>query len=257
MPFTIAVAGKGGTGKSTLSALLVQALRNLDHGPVLAVDADPNATLAEFLGTEQTTSIGELREDTLARVADLAPGASKERYLEQGLHECLVEAAGFDLLVMGRGEGPKCYCMVNHILRKYINVLRGSYAYVVLDNEAGLEHLSRRTTQDVDALVVVAQPNPVALRSAGRILSLARDLKLRVKGEWLVLNGVAGTIPDGLAQSVEELGIPLAGSIPFDEGIAQLSVEGRPLSALDAASPARRAVEGLLQSLLNEGTQGG
>ncbi len=257
MPFTIAVAGKGGTGKSTLSALLVEALRTRGGGPVLAVDADPNATLGEFLGTQGGSSIGELREGTMARVADLPPGASKDRYLEQGLHECLVEAEGFDLLVMGRGEGPKCYCMVNHILRKYIDVLRGSYAYVVLDNEAGLEHLSRRTTQDVDVLLVVAQPNPVALRAAGRILALSRELKLRVKGEYLALNGVTGAVPPVLAQSTEALGVPLAASIPHDEGIAHLSVEGRPLSELDAASPARRAVEGLLKTLLDQGTQGG
>ncbi|MFO8034139.1 MAG: AAA family ATPase [Candidatus Bipolaricaulota bacterium] len=257
MPFTIAVAGKGGTGKTTLSALLVQALRARGDGPVLAVDADPNANLGEQVGLEVERSIGELREDTLSRVADLPPGASKERHLEQGLHECLVEGKGLDLLVMGRGEGPKCYCMVNHILRKYIEVLRGSYAYVVLDNEAGLEHLSRRTTQDVDALLVVSQLNPVALRAAGRIVGLARELDLRVDREYLVLNGVSGDMPSSLEVAVRETGIALGGVVPHDEGIAQLALEGRPLRELSEGSPARNAAGELLDMMLSERNQGG
>ncbi len=257
MPFTIAVAGKGGTGKSTLSALLVQAVVERGQGPVLAVDADPNANLGELLGLQAETSIGELREDTLSRVADLPPGASKERYLEQGLHECLVEGEAVDLLVMGRGEGPKCYCMVNHILRKYIEVLRGSYAYVVLDNEAGLEHLSRRTTQDVDVLLVVAQPNPVALRAASRIVGLARELALRVDREYLVLNGVSGDEPSSIADEMSRMGITLGARVPHDEEIAQLALEGRPLSQLSMRAPARTAAGELLERMLNERKQGG
>lgn len=257
MPFAVAVAGKGGTGKTTLSALLIEELRARGDGPVLAVDADPNANLGELLGLHAEMSIGQLREDTLARVADLPPGASKERYLEQGLHECLVEDEGLDLLVMGRGEGPKCYCMVNHILRKYIEVLRGSYAYVVLDNEAGLEHLSRRTTQDVDALLVVAQPNPVALRAAGRIVGLARELGLRVTKEYLVLNGIHGDTPSALEGEIAALGVPLAGAVPYDEGIAELALAGRPVRELGADAPGKSAARALLERLLGERKEGG
>jgi len=257
MPFTIAVAGKGGTGKTTLAGLLIQALRARNDGPVLAVDADPNANLGELLGLQADTSIGQLREETLSRVADLPPGASKERYLEQGLHECLVEDRGLDLLVMGRGEGPKCYCMVNHILRKYIEVLRGSYGYVVLDNEAGLEHLSRRTTQDVDALLVVSQPNPIALRAAQRVVELARELDLRIDREYLVLNGVTGELPQSLQNEIEKLDIPLGGQLPQDEAITQLALEARPLTELDADSPALNEATKLLERILSGRIKGG
>ena len=177
-PFTIAVAGKGGTGKTTLAALLVEELRR--RGTVLAVDADPNCNLGEALGMEVERTIGQLRDEVLERIADLPPGVPKDQILELGLHECLVEDEGVDLLVMGHGEGPKCYCMVNHVLRRVIQTLKGNYRYVVLDNEAGMEHLSRRTTQDVDALLVVAEPTPVSLRSARRIPGIAEELKLRV-----------------------------------------------------------------------------
>jgi len=257
MPFTIAVAGKGGTGKTTLAGLLIQALRERNDGPVLAVDADPNANLGELLGLQADSNIGQLREETLSRVAELPPGASKERYLEQGLHECLVEDWGLDLLVMGRGEGPKCYCMVNHILRKYIEVLRGSYAYVVLDNEAGLEHLSRRTTQDVDALLVVSQPNPIALRAAQRVVELARDLDLRVDREYLVLNGVSGKVPQALQNEIGKLDIPVGGRLPQDEDIAQLALEARPLTELSTDSPALNEATKLLELILSARTKGG
>ena len=250
MPFTIAVAGKGGTGKTTITALLVQGLRERGNGSILAVDADPNANLNELLGLEVGRTIGELREETLERIADLPAGLSKERHLEYGLHECLVEDEEVDLLVMGRGEGPKCYCMVNHILRRYIDVLRSNYKYVVIDNEAGMEHLSRRTTQDVDALLIVSDGNPIALRSAGRIAVLVDELKLRVKERYLLLNNVEEGLPETLREEIARLGLPLLGQVPHDEGVLKLALAGRPLWELSVASPARRAIAEVLTKLL-------
>ncbi len=240
-PFTLAVAGKGGTGKTTLAALLVEELRR--RGPVLAVDADPNSNLGEALGIPVRRTIGQIRDELLERIAELPPGISKDQLLEMGLHECLVESDGVDLLVMGHGEGPRCYCMVNHVLRRCVEALRRNYRYVVLDNEAGMEHLSRRTTQDVDVLLIVAEPNPASLRAARRILRIAEELKLRVSKTFLVLNK-AGERPPG------EVGIPVLGTIPYDAEVERIWAGGQPLRELSPSSPARLAVREMVEKLL-------
>lgn len=252
MPFTIAVAGKGGTGKTTIAGFLIQILQERRDGPILAIDADPNANLNELLGMEVGRTIGELREGTLEGIADLPPGLPKEQYLELGLHECLVEDEGLDLLAMGRGEGPKCYCMINHILRKYIDLLRGNYKYVVIDNEAGMEHLSRRTTQDVDALLIIAQGNPISIRSAERISELAERLKLRVTRRYLLLNNVDGELPEALREEIDRLGFPLLGRVPYDEEVNRFSLLRRPLRELPAESPAKCAMAEVLIKLLED-----
>lgn len=257
MPFTIAVAGKGGTGKTTIAALTIRLLLERGEGPILAVDADPNANLGELLNIEVNRTVGELREETLEQITDLPAGLPKEQYLELGLQECLVEDKGVDLLTMGHGEGPKCYCMVNHILRKYIDVLRRNYRYVVIDNEAGMEHLSRRTTQDVDVLLVVAEPFPVSLRSARRIAGIADALRLRVGRRYLVLNRAGEGLSPELREAVEGTGLPLIGSIPRDPRVEELSAAGRPLSELPPDSPARRAVAGILEAILAERREDG
>ncbi|MGB9757686.1 MAG: AAA family ATPase [Candidatus Bipolaricaulaceae bacterium] len=239
-PWTLAVAGKGGTGKTTVAALLVEELRGC--GPVLAVDADPNCNLGEALGIPVRRTIGQMRDEILEKLGDLPPGVSKEQLLELGLHECLVEDEGVDLLAMGHGEGPRCYCMVNHVLRRCVEILRRNYRYVVLDNEAGMEHLSRRTTQDVDVLLIVAEPNPVSLRSARRISQIVEDLKLRVSRTFLVLNK-AGEDFSG------DVGIPVLGRIPYDPEVERLWAGGRPLRELSPFSPARLAVKKLLEKL--------
>jgi CO dehydrogenase maturation factor len=241
-PQVIAVAGKGGTGKTTLAALIIQALRV--PGPVLAVDADPNCNLGEALGLKVERTIGQLRDEVLEQISELPPGVPKDQLLELGLHQCLVEDRGLDLLSMGHGEGPRCYCMVNHVLRRAIDSLAGNYRYVVLDNEAGMEHLSRRTTQDVDVLLVVAEPTPVSLRAARRIKDIAEDLGIRVGKKYLVINRVRGELP-----AEEESGLPLLGTVPYDPEVEELSAQGRPLVGLPPDSPASRAVQGLLGKL--------
>ncbi len=255
MRLSVAVAGKGGVGKTTVSALLVEVLRERGDGPILAVDADPNSNLGELLGFSNYKTIGSLREEILQRIADLPPGMSKELLLEQGLHECLVEGEGADLLVMGRGEGPRCYCMVNHILRKYIEALRKNYEYLVIDNEAGMEHLSRRTTQDVDILLLVAKPDPVSIRAALRIASLSQELELKIGKKILVLNDVGGEIPEVAERELKKADLELGGVVPHDEEIFALALEGRPIRELSPTSPAKKAVAKLVEVLM--GMEGG
>jgi len=257
-PWAVAVAGKGGTGKTTISALLIDELVRRGQGGVLAVDADPNANLGELLGLEVRQTIGSLREEVLRHISELPPGVSKDRYLEQGLHECLVEGPGVDLLVMGRGEGPRCYCMVNHILRRYIDVLRSSYRYIVIDNEAGMEHLSRRTTQHVDALVIVAREDPVSIRSAARIAALAWELELHVGWEVLVLNDLRGELSSQAHQELEKTRIGVAGVVPHDPAVVELALAGQPVGRLAMDAPARKAVAQVMAALqsLKEGGRG-
>jgi CO dehydrogenase maturation factor len=195
----IAISGKGGVGKTTLAALTIRWLKERGKGPVLAVDADPNSNLNEHLGLPVAETIGDIREETQAALQNLPPSMTKEMYLSMRIQECIVESRGLDLLSMGRQEGPGCYCYINHLLRGYLDGLHKHYAHVVIDNEAGMEHLSRRTTQNVDALLVVSDLSQVGLQAAGRIRDLARKLQLKVGHSYLVLNRVQekGTEGDG------------------------------------------------------------
>jgi len=253
MAFTLAVAGKGGTGKTTLAALLIQTLIERGEGPVLAVDADPNPNLGFVLGCKVEKTISELRDGLLDHIRKLPAGVTKDDYLEMGIQECLWEGRGADLLVMGAGEGPRCYCAVNNVLRRCIDRLRGAYRYVVMDNEAGLEHLSRCTTQDVDVLLVVSNGLPVSLQAASRIRELTKKLALRIGGQYLVLNDVeaAGGRENGdLPLLAQQTGLKLLGVVPSDIRLRELSRMAEPVSQLTPDSPARRALRELLEAAL-------
>ena len=251
MSFTIAVAGKGGVGKSTLAALMILKLVKNGKGAVLAVDADPNVNLNGLLGIEMHQTVGGLREETLKVIkkGDFPAGMSKSMYLELGLEECLIEDKGLDLLVMGRREGPGCYCLVNSILREFLDSISRNYRYVVIDNEAGMEHLSRRTTRDVNMLLLVSDDNPVSLRSAGNISRMGKELDLSISKRYLILNNVRKIIPLHLEKEIEENDLTLLGKIPQDEFVSSLSKEGRSLKDLPENSPALRSVSGLLEKL--------
>jgi CO dehydrogenase maturation factor len=253
LAFTIAVAGKGGTGKTTLAGLLVRLLIERGEGPVLAVDADPNANLNVALGLEVEKTIGELREELLKHIRDLPPGMTKDAYLELGIQECLSEGQGVDLLVMGPGEGPRCYCAVNHVLRRYIDRLRDAYRSVVMDNEAGLEHLSRCTTQDIDVLLIISSDTPVALQSAVRIYQLVDNLALRIGKRFLVLNNLNETDPEWLQAHIAEteMGLELLGIVPRDEGVLELSWQGKSLMELPGDSAALQAARDMLEKILS------
>jgi len=251
MSFTIAVAGKGGVGKSTLAALMILKLVKNGKGAVLAVDADPNVNLNGLLGIEMRQTVGGLREETLKVIkkGDFPAGMSKSMYLELGLEECLIEDKGLDLLVMGRREGPGCYCLVNSILREFLDSISRNYRYVVIDNEAGMEHLSRRTTRDVNMLLLVSDDNPVSLRSAGNISRMGKELDLAISKKYLILNNVRETIPLHLEKEIEENDLTLLAKIPQDEFVSSLSKEGRSLKDLPENSPALRSVANLLEKL--------
>jgi CO dehydrogenase maturation factor len=251
MAFTLAVAGKGGTGKTTLAGLLIQTLVERGEGPVLAVDADPNPNLGYVLGCRVEKTISELRDELLDHIRKLPPGVTKDDYLEMGIQECLWEGRGVDLLVMGAGEGPRCYCAVNNVLRRCIDRLRGAYRYVVMDNEAGLEHLSRCTTQDVDVLLIVSNGMPVALQAASRIHELTERLALRIGEQYLVLNDVDVDDPAWLQERAQRTGLKLLGVVPADSRLRQLSLKGEPLSQLAPDSTARKAIGEILEEALS------
>ncbi len=242
----IAVAGKGGTGKTTVAALIIKHLLEIGRTPVLAVDADPNYTLGEALGVEVETTIGTMREDFIGERAQIPAGMSKEAVLERKMHAALHERKGFDLLVMGRQEGPGCYCYLNNILRKFMDILANDYPVVVIDNEAGMEHLSRRTTKKIDLLLVVCDHSVKAAKAAGRIVDLIDELKLVVKEKILVLNRATGQISKEVQAEIERSGLETVVRLPEDSTIAEVDTQGR---ALLAVPEKLQAMESLIRGL--------
>ncbi|UCE92335.1 MAG: AAA family ATPase [Methanobacteriota archaeon] len=186
--FTIAVAGKGGVGKTTFAALAIRHLHHITGEVILAVDADPNANLHAKLGTSPRRTIGDIREELLVEADQLPSGVTKQEHVDYQIRLALAEGDGFDLLTMGRQEGPGCYCYVNNILRTFVDSLSERYAYVVIDNEAGMEHLSRRTTRTSDVLFVVSDASKAAADSAVRIAALAKEMDLGIGRTALVRN---------------------------------------------------------------------
>jgi CO dehydrogenase maturation factor len=248
--FTVAVAGKGGTGKTTVAGLLVNELVGRELGSVLAIDADPNANLDELLGFDVDGTIGQLEADLLRDSDQVPPGMTKKRWMELNLQQILAEGKGKDLLVMGRGEGPSCYCAVNNILREYLTNLSRNYDYMVMDNEAGLEHLSRRTTRGIDVLLVISDGNPVALKSARRIAGLVKELEIDVGEKYLVLNRLIGDLPEKSVKQVDQMDIELLGEIPRDEEIRELCWKGEPIDKLPSDSPAATAVSKIVSEFV-------
>jgi len=229
MPKSIAVAGKGGTGKSIIAAFLVLALKNRKEGPILAVDADPDANLGTHLGMQVGQTIGDLREDILKNIHDFPAGMSKAQYMEAGLHEIIEEAEGFDLVTMGRGEGSGCYCYLNSLIRKFSEDLLPSYKWLVMDNEAGLEHLSRRTTANIDVLITVVNDNPVSLNTAKAIDIITKDLKNEVRNKYVVTNMVREEHREMLKELIREAGLDLLCDIPYDPAIPKVLYNGKSL----------------------------
>lgn len=248
--FTIAVAGKGGVGKTTLTGLLIRYLTEKRKGPVLAVDADANANLNEVMGVFVEGTVGHIREEALETAGGRPHGMSLDEYLDMRIEQVMVEARGFDLLVMGRPEGPGCYCAANNVIRKYTDHLIETYPYIVTDNEAGLEHMSRRTTQNTDLLLVVSDPSARGIRTAGRVNGIVDELHLDVKRRGLILNRVeGGVLTDGLKGAVKQEGLELYGVVPSDELITEFDLKGRPLAELPDDSASVRAFYEILDRL--------
>ncbi len=235
----IAVSGKGGTGKTLVSSLLIKSLigKGLD---ILAIDADPDSNLPEALGIEVDHTVGDIREELKKDTAEgnIPPEANKWDILDYKIMESIIETPEFDLLVMGRPEGSGCYCAVNNILRKIIERLSSNYDIIVIDTEAGLEHLSRRTTQNVDLMLVVTDPSKRGILTAQRIEELSEDLDITFKKQYLILNRVKTGNEDELLEEVNKIGLEIAGIIQEDELIESYDREGTPLINLPDDSQA-------------------
>jgi CO dehydrogenase maturation factor len=252
LSINIAVAGKGGTGKTSVASLVIRYLLKNNLGTVLAVDADPNSNLAENLGLEARQTVGRILNEFQGEKLRIPPGMTKEAYLEYQLNMAIAEGKKLDLITMGRGEGPECYCYPNTVIRKLIDDWAKNYSYVVMDNEAGMEHLSRRTTQNIDELLLISDHSVKGLRAVARIRQLVAELKLIVKRESVVLNLVPGEIDPLLREEMGRLGITPAAVIPADEELKRYDLEQRPLFDLPDDSMAVIAVNNLMQKLLKD-----
>lgn len=215
----IAVAGKGGTGKSTFTALLIKELLLQKQIPILAVDADPNSNLGDLLGMKTEATIADIREEIRKKPDIFVSGMSKTDYINMRLNEIIAESmVSLDLLVMGRPEGKECYCYVNELLRTFLSKISMQYKFVIIDNEAGMEHLSRRTTDNIDILFIISEPTAVSLRSAERIKQTAKLLDLKIEKMYLVMNKV-----NAFTKSLPETSLETIGYIPYNDIINQLS----------------------------------
>lgn len=234
----IAIAGKGGTGKTTVAALIIKYLIENNKIPSLAVDADSNSNLPNSLGVNYVKSIGEVLDEFQENLSNIPPGVTKESYIEGKVSEIILEEKGFDLLVMGKGEGPGCYCYVNSLLRKFTDTVYKNYKYVIMDNEAGMEHLSRKTTRNVDVLLLVSDCSLKGINSVVTISKLADDLKLGVKKKLVVVNRVHSKLAENLILRLQKEKLELAGEIKEDANIYQFDLEGKPLLFLPSTSAA-------------------
>ncbi len=247
---TIAVSGKGGTGKTTIAAFLVRWFSEHGSEPVLAVDADSNVNLNDLLGVPLIDTIGSIREEMKDLVHDLPAGMTKQQFLEYKIQSSIIEEPSFDLIAMGRPEGPGCYCYANSLLRDLLGILAGNYDYVIIDNEAGMEHLSRRTTQDIDYLFIVSDPTVRGVRTAGRISRLVEDLETRVKEKYLILNRVRNSIPQPLKESIEAERLQLLCQIPEDEELLKMDGNGKSIWPVAENSSVYQAINMLMKKLL-------
>jgi len=250
LSFNIAVAGKGGSGKTSVASLVIRYLKKNGAGPILAVDADPNANLGESLGLGIKQTVGSIIASFNEEKINIPPGMTKEAYLEYKLNEVMVESKGLDLVTMGRGEGPACYCYPNLILKKFIDNLADNYAYMVMDNEAGMEHLSRRTTQNVDELLIVSDHSVKGIRTVARIRDLVSELKLVVKRQSVIINFAPTKLDSLVTEELARLGINPTATIPLDEEVYEYDLGLKPLLDLPDTSKAVRAVKDLMARIL-------
>jgi CO dehydrogenase maturation factor len=251
MTKTIALAGKGGTGKTTVAALIIKSLVKRGAGAVLAIDADPSTNLNLALGLPMPLTVGEIREGMTdpAMSGSLGVTISRQDFLDREIHMALEEGERVDLLAMGRPEGQGCYCAVNHLLRQVVDGMEQGYDYVVLDNEAGMEHISRRTTKGVDLLLIVTDPTVRGVRAAASIAEMASEVDVEVRRMGLIVNRVQGELPDPLRDAIDALGVEVLALIPADSDINQHDALGESLLHLESDSPAWVAIDELMGKL--------
>lgn len=260
MTTTIALAGKGGVGKTTVAGLIIKYLITNQMTPVLGIDADPSSNLNIVLGVDLEWTVGDIREDMLeqvkeslatsgAAIGSLPGGITKKEYLDYHIRSALVEGDQFDLIAMGRSEGPGCYCAVNHNLRLVIDTISRNYRFVVIDNEAGMEHLSRRTTRDVDHLIIVSDPSIRGLIAAERIAQFRNEMDIKIKNAYLVLNRVNDELSANILAYVQKINLPLIAYFRDDELIKNLDGIGQPLINLENSSNLYKELENMMSKI--------
>jgi len=249
LSFLIAMAGKGGTGKTTVAGMLLRYLVERGKTPVLAVDADANSNLNEVLGVSIEGTVGEAREEMKKSGGGMVE-MTKDQLIEMRINQCLVEADGYDLIAMGQPEGPGCYCAANNLVAHFMEVLAKNYPYILMDNEAGMEHMSRLTTKDVNLLVLVSDPSWRGIQAAQRLRELARQLKIVVGRTVLIINRVTNGLSPRAQEEIARQGLELAGTIPDDPVLAEFDSQGKPTYHLPPESAALQAGYGIFDRLL-------
>lgn len=251
MSYTIALAGKGGTGKSTVATLAIRYITEEVGKSILAVDADPNSSLGITLGVDVNATIADIRDDVVEKRVDIPATMSKDRFIEYSIEECIVEENKFDLLTMGRPEGPKCYCYANNLLRKYLDKAEQSYPFIIIDNEAGMEHLSRRTTNDVDLLIIAFESTIIGVHTAKRITELIASLPIKIKEKTYVICKVP---EKGISEKVEaeitKSGIEVSAKLPFDNEIYDSITSGESLLQINKENTVYNEVKKLLAKFI-------
>jgi len=248
MPYSIGLAGKGGTGKTTIAGLLIKYLVEQGKTPVLGVDADSNANLNEVLGLEVEETLGDAREEMKTGVAT---GMTKDIFMQMKLEQAVVESKGFDLVVMGRPEGAGCYCAANTLLTQYLEKLVNNYDFVVIDNEAGMEHISRLTTNNIDLLLMVSDSSHRSIKSAARIEELTQNLSLNIGKKLLIINQAKKEDRQTIEKVVSQYPLELAGMVPEDSLIREFDLHARPTMELDQQSGALKTAYEIFEKVLN------
>jgi len=249
MGLVIAVTGKGGSGKTLISTLLIRYLVENKKKFVLAIDADPDANLAESLGVEYNKTVGDIREELSVNPPPI--GIEKKKYLESKIFEATVETEGFDLIVMGRPEGPGCYCAINHMLREIIDLTTNAYEFTVIDAEAGLEHLSRRTTQNANIMLIVTDQSKKGFHTANTIKKMIKGFEIDVERVYLIINKYSDNLKNTINRSIKEIGIEVLGRIPLDEEVERFDSEGIPLIGLPESSIAYKESNNIFKRLFD------
>ena len=251
-PHTIAVAGKGGVGKTTTCGMIIDYLCKKNKGPVLVVDADANANLNEVLGVEMETSLGQIREEIAhAEMRGTIPkGMSKADYAEFKFNSALIEEDDFDMLVMGRTQGQGCYCFVNGMLKTQVDKYARNYSYVVMDNEAGLEHVARGTLPHVDTMLLISDCSRRGIQAVARIAEMIVELNLNPGKMGLIVNRApGGVLDDGIKAEIEKYGLKLFGVLPHSDAVYRCDCDGEPSAQLPDSEPMKTALKGVMQSI--------
>ncbi len=248
---TIAISGKGGTGKSTIAALMVRWLSQHNARSILVVDADSNVNLNVLLGLEIKDTVGAIREEMKLASSNLPGGMTKAQFLEYKIQTSLVETPSYDLIAMGRPEGPGCYCYANNLLRDILQTLSAQYQYIIIDNEAGMEHLSRRTILKIDSLLIVSDPTVRGVRTASNISRLLSELDIRIGEKKVIINRFRSKVPSIVTQTIEEEHLELGLTIPEDNTLFQMEQKGDSVWSLPDSSLAFLAVDKWMKNYIH------